>query len=152
MSGKIRRIRLKRLEGQLGHVAYQITKFHFSGFAPPDPVWRPAVNIFECDKCWRVCVALAGVKPGEVKVQLVPGKLTISGERLLPEPSQGGCTCEENGGLQSGVKTVRVLAMEIDYGDFERELELPADADYTRPQTRWDNGLLWIEIPRRYHA
>ena len=147
----MRRIRLKRLEGQLGHVAYQITKFHFSGFAPPRPAWSPTVNIFECDKCWRVCVALAGVKPGEVSVRLIPGKLIISGERVAPEPTQLACA-SENGGFKSEVKTVRVLAMEIDYGNFERELELPADADYMRPQTYWENGLLWIEIPRRLHA
>jgi HSP20 family molecular chaperone IbpA len=91
------------------------------------------------------------VRPAEVSIRLVSGKLIISGERLAPEPAQGGCT-SETGGLESGVKTVRVLAMEIDYGDFERELELPADADYMRPQSHWENGLLWIEIPRRHHA
>ena len=54
VSRRIREIRLRRLQGQLGEVAYQITKVHFSNFQDPEPVWRPAVNIFQCDNSLRV--------------------------------------------------------------------------------------------------
>jgi len=42
--------------------------------------------------------------------------------------------------------------MEIDYGRFERAISLPKDADLARIATAWDNGILWIEIPRLHQA
>jgi HSP20 family molecular chaperone IbpA len=38
--------------------------------------------------------------------------------------------------------------MEIDYGAFAREITLPDDVDLDRVKTEWNNGILWIEIPR----
>ena len=49
-------------------------------------------------------------------------------------------------------KTVRVVAMEIDHGRFEREVAIPPDYDLERITTEWENGLLWIFLPRIAHA
>ena len=37
--------------------------------------------------------------------------------------------------------------MEIDHGQFEREIEIPSGFDQSRITTEWDNGLLWIYLP-----
>ncbi len=42
--------------------------------------------------------------------------------------------------------------MEIDYGGFAREISLPDDVDLERVRTDWNNGILWIKIPRLSHA
>jgi HSP20 family protein len=42
--------------------------------------------------------------------------------------------------------------MEIDHGQFEREIEIPSGFDQGRITTEWDNGLLWIYLPRKAHA
>lgn len=147
MSRKIPTIRLRQLEGQLSEVAYQITKIHFSRFHQPDVGWRPAINVFLCDCYLRISVELAGVDPGEVELTAVRGHLWIRGNRAAPEPPE----TESHEPVPSR-KTVRVLAMEINYGRFEREIELPTDLVLDRASTEWSNGLLWISIPRRPHA
>ena len=49
-------------------------------------------------------------------------------------------------------KPVRVVAMEINHGQFEREVEVPAGYDPRRITTEWENGLLWIFLSRTAHA
>jgi HSP20 family molecular chaperone IbpA len=147
VSRKIPPIRLRQLEGQLGEVAYQITKIHFSGFHQPDVLWHPAINVFLCECCFRISVELAGVDPGEVELTAVPGHLWIRGNRDAPEPP-----ATEGYDPVPSRKSVRVLAMEINYGRFEREVELPPDLVLDRASTEWSNGLLWISIPRRADA
>ena len=144
MSRKIPTIRLRQLEGQLGEVAYQITKIHFSGFHRPDVVWHPAINVFLCECYLRISVELAGVEPEEVEIAVAPGHLWIRGYRDAPEPP-----ATEGYDPVLSRKSMRVLAMEIDYGRFEREIGLPPDLVLDRTSTEWSNGLLWISIPRR---
>ena len=52
-----------------------------------------------------------------IELVLVPGRLTISGRRALPEPSH-----KEGHAMQ-------VLAMEIDHGPFERVIDLPRSVE-----------------------
>ena len=39
--------------------------------------------------------------------------------------------------------------MEIDHGNFSREVELPADVEKDQISAQHRNGMLWIEYPRR---
>lgn len=146
MNRRCRGFRLLQLQGKLGEVAYEMTKVNFSGFQAVQSRWQPAVNIFLCSRCFRVCVELAGVDPEELELSVSNGRLWIQGSRLPPEPSS------EPEAVTARTKAVRVLAMEIDYGAFVREISLPEDVDLDRLQTDWDNGILWIEIPRRPHG
>ena len=133
-----RAIRLQRLQGQIGDVAYELTKVHFSGFHPPTTCWKPAVNAYQCDHCIRICVDLAGVDRSDIHLEIGPGLLTIRGQRELPEPE------DENHRMQ-------VLAMEIDHGVFERQIKLPSTVDRTRVKAEQKNGLLWVHLPLRHH-
>ncbi|HEY0789896.1 MAG TPA: Hsp20/alpha crystallin family protein [Chthoniobacterales bacterium] len=144
MNRKIREIRLRRLQGQIGEVAYQITKVHFSNFRHPDAIWRPAVNVFECDNCVRICFELAGVDPKRVEVDVSPGRLFVTGHRNPPEPSLRK--------THEHAAPMRVLAMEIDYGPFAREISLPLDLELERTETEWVDGMLWLVLPRRPQA
>ena len=132
-----RAVRLERLSGRLGDVAYELTKVHFAEFHPPTH-WQPAVNAYQCEHCIRICVDLAGVDRSNIHLEIGPGLLTIRGERELPEPE------DEHGPLQ-------VLAMEIDHGNFERQIKLPSTVDRTRVKAEQHNGLLWVHLPLRHH-
>jgi HSP20 family protein len=140
-------MRLRLLEGQIGQVAYQITKVHFSNFREADPRWRPSINVFQCASCFRICAELAGVDPEQIEIAVASGRLWIRGNREAPEPLQ-----HQEFALATNRKPVRVVAMEIDYGQFEREIEVPPAFDPERITTEWDNGLLWIYLPRKAHA
>jgi len=58
-----------------------------------------------------------------------------SPKRELPEP-----THDEG-------RAVRLLAMEIDYGPFERKVALPAEVEIDQATAEQRNGLLWISLP-----
>ena len=115
-----------------------MTKVHFSDFRAPR-AWQPNVNAYRCEHCLRICVDLAGVDRGAIELVLVPGRLTISGRRALPEPSHG-----EGHAMQ-------VLAMEIDHGPFERVIDLPHGIEPARVTAEQRNGLLWITLPEQHH-
>jgi HSP20 family protein len=146
VSRKIQAIRLRRLQGKVGELAYEFTKVHFARLRHPDPTWRPAINLFECYRCFRICVDLAGVEPQDIDLTVEPERLWIRGHRSPPEPRSGD---PETG---FPIKSVRLLAMEIGYGLFEREITIPKDGDLSRIATAWDNGILWVEIPRLNQA
>ena len=133
-----RTLRLERLQGQLGNVAYEMTKIHFSDFRAPES-WQPSINAYRCEHCLRICVDLAGVDRSAIELVLVPGRLTISGRRALPEPSH-----KEGHAMQ-------VLAMEIDHGPFERVIDLPRSVEPARVTAEQRNGLLWITLPMQHH-
>ncbi len=138
MSKPSRTVRLEHLQGRLGNVAYEMTKFHFSGFRTSD-AWQPAVNAYRCEHCIRICVDLAGVDRTAIELAVSPGQLTISGHRDAPEPSR-----HEGHAMQ-------VLTMEIDHGPFERIIALPRQVDRARVSAEQRNGMLWITLPLQHH-
>lgn len=139
MVEKIRNLRLQRLHGRLGHVVYELTKVHFSQYAPPKG-WQPAINAYRCANGLEICVDLAGVDKAEIDLRVEPGRLQIRGRRQPPEPEP----CSD--------QSLQILEMEIDSGPFEREVRLPADVDADRVTADQRNGLLWIHLPYRTHA
>jgi HSP20 family protein len=147
VSQKFRTIRLRYLAAQIGEVAYQITKANFSHFRDNEYAWRPDVNIFQCASCFRICVELAGVDPDQIELTIGEYRLWIRGYRAAPEPLQ-----QSEQTYSSSRKAVRVIAMEINHGQFEREIEIPPAFDSKRITTECENGLLWIFLPRRAHA
>jgi HSP20 family protein len=135
----IRSIHLRRLHGRLGDVVYQLTRVQFSEFSPHEN-WQPAINVYRCAECVAICVDLAGVDQNGLDLQVESRRMVIRGERQPPEPAS------------LDKKPVQVLAMEIDYGQFEREVLLPADIEPERVTAEQQGGLLWIYLPLRAHG
>jgi HSP20 family protein len=129
----IRNIKLRWLHGALQDVAYELSRSQFSRFAPH--VWEPAINAYRCETCIRICVDLAGVDRSLIDLSLEPRRVVIRGARELPEPTEG-----------EG-RAMRLLAMEIDYGPFRREVPLPAEVEIDQAHAEQRNGLLWISLP-----
>ena len=134
-----RNIRLKHLQGQLGDIAFQLTKVQFSQFYVPH-AWQPAINVYRYDGCIKICVDLAGVDKERIDLRVEPGRLVLRGRRAMPQPRESEGKC------------VQVLTMEIDHGQFEREVLLPADVEINEVSAAQDNGLLWISLPLQSHA
>jgi HSP20 family protein len=129
----IRGIKLRWLHESLGDVTYQLTRLHFT---PPAPYrWQPAINAFQCDKGLRICVELAGVDRAQVDLTVEPQRVVLRGIRPPPEP-----TGDEG-------RAVQMIAFEIDYGPFERIVELPMPVDVDQARAEQRNGFLWIELP-----
>ena len=133
MTDSNRSIRLRWLQGALYDVSSGVARLHFSRFG--SPTWQPAINAYRCDKCVRVCVDLAGVERERIDLTVEPERLILRGVRDVPEPTH------------AEGRAVQMLAMEIDYGPFEREVRLPASVEIEKVHAEQRNGLLWISLP-----
>ena len=130
----IRTIRLRWLRGTLHDVTSELARSGFPHFAPPP--WQPAINAYRCEDCIRICVELAGVDRSEIDLTVRDRHISIRGVREVPEP---------DGSKED--PSVQTIAMEIDYGVFQREIRLPADIDVEKVHADQQNGLLWIHLP-----
>jgi len=128
--------RLARLQLELGAIAAQLTRVHFGHFSPAAR-WRPPINAYRCGRRFIICVDLAGADQRSIKVLAEPRRLILRGERPPPRPPG-----DEPEGVQ-------VLDMEIDYGAFERVLELPEAIDPNQITAEHREGLLWLSLPMR---
>ena len=118
--------------GGPGDISYELTRFRV---ARPVPTWRPPVNVYRCKKCIRVCVDLAGVTRADIDLRVEPRRIVIRGTREAPD------------GSNADGRALQMLIMEIDYGPFERAINLPDVIDVEGAQAEQENGLLWISLP-----
>jgi len=125
---------LKHLERQLRALAGEFTRVQTVRFSAV-PCWSPAVNVYRCGDRFIVCLDLAGVERQHVSVQAERRRVRISGHRSPPEPRL------------DPPQPVQVLAMEIDYGHFEREVRLSEAVDPERASAEQRDGWLWIQLP-----
>ena len=91
------------------------------------PSWEPPVDVFEAAPELWVIVALPGIAPESVGVELVKQELFVCGERALP-PS-----------FRSAV----VHRLEIPHGRFERRVSLPPGT-YELSRRELLNGCLFL--------
>jgi len=109
---------------------------HFAQWKRPQVIfgkaWKPHCDVYESDESYHVVVELAGVPEDSVEVLLQGRTLVVRGER--PSPPSSGCH--------------RVHMMEIDFGQFERALELPLPVDQDRTTATYRHGFLLIELPK----
>lgn len=129
----IKNMKLRWLHGALQDLTSELSRLQFSRFSPH--AWEPAINAYRCEESIRVCVDLAGVERAFIDLRVEPRRLVIRGTRELPEPTgDEGCT-------------LQLLAMEIDYGPFMREILLPVEVEIDQARAEQRNGLLWISLP-----
>lgn len=96
------------------------------------PCWEPPVDVVETPDRLLVTVALPGVSPERVEVQVAPGALTIRAARAAPVDA----------------RTRAIRRLEIPYGRFERSVELP-DGNYEPVASEFIDGCLCIALARR---
>ena len=99
--------------------------------------WEPRIDLFEEESRLLVRVEIAGVRGEDIGLHFVPERhaLVIRGVREEPAPNEGGRRAAHQ--------------LEIMYGEFSREIALPAvsiDARGIRAQYR--HGMLFVMIPK----
>jgi HSP20 family protein len=98
----------------------------------PRRTFSPEVDVYYCGKPARaiVKVAIAGIDPDDVTLEIRGRTLVIAGERRAQEAE---------GRLYQQI--------EIGHGPFKRAVELGADVDAERATASYDDGILRVEIP-----
>lgn len=102
--------------------------------------WTPDVNVYETDGAYVICVDISGVDKEKLEITVQESRLFIRGHRQVPH-------CQITGNFQSA--RVRLHLMEIDHGTFARDVELPLEVRHKNVVARYENGLLWIELPKK---
>lgn len=93
-------------------------------------VWQPAADIYRTPTGWLVKFELPGVRPEDVQ-------LTARGRGLTVQGTRRDC-CRHEGCSH--------YQLEIDYGRFERTVQLPQPIDAARCRAEYDNGMLLVHV------
>ncbi len=102
--------------------------FRISQSRARGPIWEPPADIFETDSALTILIALPGVAPKDVNVDFQGCSLFISGVRPIPAAPKS-----------------MMLRMEIPYGRFERQIDLPP-ALYDISEQTLLNGCLVLTL------
>lgn len=93
--------------------------------------WIPPIECFIDQNRYQIRLALPGVRPEDVNIQVHGNELNITGERKQDfTPSDD-----------------RVFQREITYGSFERIITLPDGVQTDKIEANFKNGLLELAAP-----
>src|SRR5688500_11616797 len=98
----------------------------------------PEADVVETEKDLMVVIDVPGCSPGDIELVLENNLLTISGERK----SQ----------WQEGDERRAFHLAERRYGRFSRAFVLPRDVNQEGIQSRFENGVLMVTIPKSEKA
>lgn len=90
--------------------------------------FSPAADLRRDGDTWKVSVALPGISPDKVDIDIVGRTLRVQGERIADEKAEP-------------------VINEIRYGRFEREFALPAEIDAAHVQATYRHGVLELVLP-----
>lgn len=94
--------------------------------------WTPAMDVQETDAEFLIKADLPDVKKDDVKVEVLDGSLSVSGERRQEKEEQGK----------------RFHRVERAYGRFERRLALPTAVDPKKIAAEFKDGVLQVHLPK----
>lgn len=105
------------------------------GRVPGEPAfgeWSPAVDITEAAREYLVKGELPGMKKEDVKIEVVNGILTLSGERKFER-------------VEKDEKHHRI---ERSYGSFTRSFVLPDDVVGEKISAEFKDGVITVHLPK----
>jgi HSP20 family protein len=96
--------------------------------------WRPLADIRESTEMITIKIELAGVREEDIEVTLYEDALVVSGERQDdPERSEN----------------LYYHEAQIRYGPFRVEVLILSPIDREGIQARYENGFLWVDLPKK---
>jgi HSP20 family molecular chaperone IbpA len=95
-------------------------------------VWRPPADVYETDAAFVVRVELAGMRDAEIAITLDERSLRIEGYRAEQRDERPLCYHQ----------------IGVNYGAFEVEVFLTRQFDYENVAARYDDGFLFVELPK----
>jgi len=120
----------RQSQSSSGKPFYYVTGIVNWNLTPRPNVWRPPTDVFETEDRIIVRVEIAGMHDGEFSVNFDQGILMISGSR--PEVSEK--------------KTF--YQMEIHFGEFLAEVDIPTPIALDRIEAAYQDGFLRITLPK----
>lgn len=109
--------------------------FGDAGSRQPVDAFAPAAAVRRDADRWMLSMALPGVSPDKVDIDVVGRTLRVRGERVANVESKA-----------------EPILSEIGYGRFEREFTLPEDVDAQHVEATYRHGMLDLVLPLREGA
>lgn len=100
--------------------------------------WRPAIEVKQCDKNYKVKVQLPGVKKDDIEVELDNDFMTITAEIQ-----------EEKEEKDEDAKNARYHTSEFRYGKYRRTISFDAPIIPDESRAEYKDGLLTIIVPKQ---
>ena len=100
--------------------------------------WRPAIEVSQCDKNYKVKVQLPGVKKDDIDVELDNDFLTITAEIQ-----------EEREEKNEDERNKRYHTSEFRYGKYRRTISFDQPVKVDEATAEYKDGILTIKIPKR---
>ncbi len=94
------------------------------------PAWRPPADVYETEQAIVVRVEIAGMRESDFSIELNGRYLSIRGAR--PDPAERRAYHQ----------------MEIRFGEFLLEMELPVYVEVDQVQAVYNNGFLRVTLPK----
>lgn len=94
-------------------------------------VWVPPTDVYETEDKLVVLVELAGVREQDVSVSLFERRLVITGVRTDHGPTRRA-----------------YHQMEVSFGEFRSEVELPVQVDASHVDAEYADGFLRVMLPK----
>jgi HSP20 family protein len=94
--------------------------------------FTPAVDISEDEKYYEIHVSVPGIKKSDFNLEVIDGRLTISGERKMEEKKEGK----------------NFHSLETHYGSFSRSFYLPENVKEDGIAATYEDGLLKVNLPK----
>jgi HSP20 family protein len=125
-----RRKNLEDLQGEIQELFADM--WQVPGFAGLRRGYRPQCDCFRTDdpSALNIVLELPGTDPDSVTLAVAGRTFTVSGTRERPT-----------------VPGAHYQQMEIEYGPFQRRIELSEDIDAGRASARYERGLLRVVLP-----
>lgn len=93
-------------------------------------VWSPPTDVYETDEKFIVRIEIAGMDEKDFSIRLEHNTLVINGSRSdVPEPRA-------------------FHRMEIHFGEFSTEVELPTAIDHEKVEAEYHQGFLRVTLPK----
>ncbi|WP_194976805.1 Hsp20/alpha crystallin family protein [Aquiflexum lacus] len=94
--------------------------------------FTPAVDISEDENHYEIHVSVPGMKKSDFNLEVIDGRLTISGERKMEEKTEGR----------------NFHSLETHYGSFKRSFYLPENVKEDGIAASYEDGLLKVNLPK----
>ena len=93
--------------------------------------WQPPTDLYETENVYIILVEIAGMQESDFDISIEQNLLNINGVRNTP--------VDERRAFHQ---------MEIPFGDFLTQIELPAAIEIEKTEANYKNGFLMIILPK----
>jgi len=119
-------------QDDIGSMFEMFARMHSPYVLPSDHRWFPLVDVFETDEDFIVILDISHIDPKDIEIIYKNMMLHVKGiRRELTE-----------------FKKRHYHKMEIDYGPFERKIDVPAAIDEQNIKTKYKDGFLRIKLKK----